>query len=138
MNDDIDILGLVFLALPFIWTLACAVAFGMDIWDRIDASEDLDAKRRSGVNGIVEIVGRGNIRRANIRLYIEGVFMVVGILAMLGTFGVGLLPQIVTRTFSTFAFVSIPIVMSYDRIQDRRNRTRISNAIRQAVEAKES
>jgi hypothetical protein len=118
------------LVLPFVWTACCGISLAMGIWALQDAREDLATKRSSGINGVVEIVGRSNVRREIGRIYVQFIFVTVGILAILGPFDANLYPNIVTRAFTAFGFISVAISMAVDRIMDRRVRIQITRILR--------
>ena len=118
----IDIVPTVSL-LELLWTFICLIAWVYNMAGLADAKEDLKLLKAYEINGFREIIAKGNIRHEQVRIGIQTIFIVVGIMSMFVTNAHYTETASVIRSHVVGAFfIGAAILLTYNSYADRRDR----------------
>lgn len=108
-----------------LWTLIAAVGLNWAVRNWLLARKDAAYQKKHGLNGAREVIVRGTLRREMFRVVIHVLFILVGILSILGLTG-----NYVTWAFRV-AFLTAALLLAVVSIMESRDRDELDFEIRE-------
>lgn len=124
--------------LVVLWILTAAMGFRYARTLTIRSQSSLAWLREKGLNGAREVVARANIRSGFFRLFVQGVFVLVGTLVLLrDVFPRAVFLASMTRSLSQTLFMCIGLATTFSCYMDLYEQDRMKRASDKDIEHQE-